>query len=183
MNRFVKISYGIAVAVLIIATLFQGLALYGTLNGARDVVEKTPWLVPLWIAVLVLIPVATILCAIGKKGEKLSLTAAIIAVAGGVLGLIVALELRDALPTQVGNNVSLNYEQGLDGWKLAYRHLSSVLAAVLVAICGFVNYGVNREERIRLENERYVDQYELPETTEEPAPPHKLKRSMRNRAE
>ena len=182
MNRFVKIAYGIAVAVLIFATLFQGLALYGTLRGAPDIVEKTPWLIPLWIAALMLIPTGTILCALGKNREKLSMVSAIIAVVGAVLGLIVALELRDALPTQVGNNVSINYEQGLDAWKLTYRHLSSVLAGALVAICGFVNSSINRQERIRLENEQYVDQYELPETPTEEQP-RKLKRSMRNRAE
>lgn len=183
MNRFVKITFGIAVAVLIFATLMQGLALYGTLVGARDIVEKTPWLVPLWIASLELILTATVLCAIGKKREKLSLVSAIMAIVGAVLGLIVALELRDALPTQAGTNVSLNYEQGLDAWKLTYRHLTSVAAGVLVAICGFVNSYYNREERIRLENERYVDQYELPESSTQEETPHKLKRSMRHRAE
>ena len=182
MNRFVKITYGIAVAVLVFAILLQGLALYGTLVGARDIVEKTPWLIPLWVVSLMLIPTGTILCALGKKREKLSLVSAIIAIVGAVLGLIVALELRDALPTQVGNNVSINFEQGLDSWKLTYRHLSSVFAGVLVAICGFVNSSINRQERIRLENEQYVDQYELPETTTEEKP-RKLKRSMRNRAE
>lgn len=183
MNRFVKITYGIAVVLLILATLFQSLALYGTLMGARDVIAKTPWLIPLWVAALVLIPTATVLCGAGKKKESLSLVSAIIAVVGAVLGLIVALELRDALPTQAGTNVSINYEQGLDAWKLTYRHLTSVAAGVLVAICGFVNSHYNREERIRLENERYVDQYELPETAIQEETPHKLKRSMRNRAE
>lgn len=184
MNRFVKITFGIAVALLVLATLFQGLALYGTLTGAPDVIEENPWLIPVWVAGLVLIPAAAILCAAGKKGEKRSLAAGIVAIVGALLALVAALALREALPTQVADtNVSLNYEQGLDAWKLTYRHLSSVAAGVLVAICAFVNHWVNREERLRLENERYVDQYELPEAPAEEAPPRKLKRSLRNKAE
>lgn len=182
MNRFVKITVVVALVLTVLSTLFQGLALYGTLIGAPDVIADRPWLIPLWIGVLVLVPTAVILCLIGKKRETLSLVTAIIAIVGAVLGLIVALALKEALPTQVGSNVSINFEQGLDGWKLTYRHLSSVLAGGLVAICGFVNYGINRAERIRWENENYVDQYELPETSTEEKP-RKLKRSMRNRAE
>lgn len=180
MNRFVKIALGIAVALLILSSLTQGLALYGTLGGAPDVIKEIPWLIPVWVTALVLIPVATILCAAGKKSEKLSLVAAIVAVVGAVLALVAALTLRDALPTKVaGTNVSLNYDQGLDAWKLAYRHLTSVVAGALVAVCGFVNHSINRQERIRLENEQYVDQYELPKSAEEETPDRKLKKSLR----
>ncbi len=183
MNRFVKITYGFAIALAVLSTLFQGLALYGTVIGARDVVADKPWLIPMWIGALVLVPTAVILCAIGKKKESLSLVTAILALVGALLGLAVALALKEALPIQAGNNVSINYEQGLDAWKLTYRHLSSVAAGVLVAICGFVNHSIHRAERIRLENENYVDQYELPENTTHEEPPHKLKRSMRHKAD
>lgn len=183
MNRFVKITYGVGVALLVIATLFQGLALYGTLVGATGVLEERPWLVPVWVAALAVIPAAAVLCGVGKKNEKLSLTAAILALTGGVMALAVALALKEALPIQAGSNVSIGGEQGLDAWKLTYRHLSSVAAAGLIAICGFVNRWVHREERIRLANEQYVDQYELPDTPTEEEPPHKLKRSMRHREE
>lgn len=181
MNRFMKIVYGVAVALLVIATLFQGLALYGTCIGAPGVLEDNPWLVPVWVAALALIPAAAVLCGVGKKKEKLSLAAGILALAGGVMALAVALALKEALPIQAGSNVSINNEQGLDAWKLTYRHLSSVAVAGLLAICGFVNHWVNREERIRLENEQYVEQYELPEAPDQEEPPHKLKRSMRHR--
>ena len=145
----------------VIALFFQSLAIWAMTKGATDVLEETTWLLPCWIVSLALIPIAAVLNVILKKKENWPLLALVAAAAGTVLALMVALALKDALPVKAGNSVSIGYEQGLDTWKLIYRHLSSVFAGGLLMIAAAINHGVSRNDRIRLENEQYVDRYDL----------------------
>ena len=186
------------VILLVVAILFQGLALWATTIGAPDLIEKTPWLIPCWIASLVLLPVAAVLNRLLKNKENWPLLALAVAAVGAVLALMVALALKDALPTKVSSNVSIGYEQGLDSWKLIYRHLSSVFAGVLLMIAAAINHYASRADRIRRENDQYVSHYDLSgepifddagestigldtyaEGAKKPSQPRKLKRSQK----
>lgn len=151
----------VAVILLIISTLFQSLAIYGTAIGSPNLLAENGWLLPVWIIALVLLPIAAIVNAVVKKKEQWPLLAVALALVGAVLALIVALELRDLLPLKAGSNVSINNEQGLDDWKLTYRHLSSVFAGGLIAIAAGINHVASRNDRIRKENEEYESVYDL----------------------
>ena len=149
------------VVLYIIALFFQVLAIWAMSHGATDVLEQTPWLIPCWIVSLVLLPIAAVLNRVLKMKENWPLLALAVAAVGSVLALMVALALKDALPIKTGNSVSIGYEQGLDSWKLIYRHLSSVFAGGLLMIAAAINHYASRADRIRLENEQYVDHYDL----------------------
>lgn len=151
----------VAVLLLIVSTLFQSLAIYGVSQGAADVLAEHGWLMPVWIAALVLLPIAAVINPIVKEKEKAPFLPLALALMGALLALIVALTLRDALPVKVGSDVSINNEQGLDSWKLTYRHLSSVFAGVLIAIAAGINHIASRNDRIRTENEQYESVYDL----------------------
>ena len=166
------------------------------------VIEDTPakvftendWLIPLWIAALVLVPAGAVLTAVFKeKGAWLTVPLAVAAV-GTVLSLIVALTLKNGLPVSMN---SVGDEVGLTTWKLVYRHLSSVFAGVLVLIAAAVHWLACREERIRWENEGYKPVYDLSgaplfkdddstlglerEDVIDAKPTRKLKRSLRHK--
>ena len=151
----------LAVILLVISTFFQGLAIYSVSTSARDLVEENGWLIPVWVAALVLLIAAAIANSATKNNEKATTLPIATAIIGALLALIVALTLRDALPVKVGSGVSINYEQGLDGWKLTYRHLSSVFAGGLTAIAAIINRISCRNVRIRTENEQYESVYDF----------------------
>ena len=44
------------VVLYVIALFFQVLAIWATVSGAPDVLEKTSWLIPCWIVSLALLP-------------------------------------------------------------------------------------------------------------------------------
>lgn len=150
-----------SVILLIVALFFQSLAIWAMYQGATDILEKTPWLIPCWIVSLVLLPIAAVLNRVLKMKENWPLLALALAAVGAVLALMVALALKDALPVKAGNAVSIGYEQGLDSWKLIYRHLSSVFAGGLLMIASAINHYASRADRIRLENDQYVSHYDL----------------------
>lgn len=185
MNLFQKITFWVGVAFLSVGTLFQGLSLYALspyfflreyFEPAIDFAE-IPWLLPVWIAALILVPAATVLCWVFHKNETVSLGTSIGAGVSGVLSLVVGLTFRNALPVVVGTK----YDQGIDAGQFVYCYLTTVIAAVLIAIVAGVSYYNCREQRIRLENEQYTDQYDYEETTAdtELAPARKLKKSQR----
>ena len=163
MNLFQKISYGFAACFLAIGLFFQGLSMYALspyyyLREAIDAridFSEIPWLWPTWIGALVLITVATILCLVFRKKEIPSLVTSIGAGVGGVLSLIVGLTIRNALPVVVG----AKYDSGIDSWQFIYCYLTTVAAALLIAIVAGVSYFYLREDRHRWENEHYKEQY------------------------
>lgn len=116
------------------------------------------WLMPVWDVALGLVAFGIAWTMGFKKKEKLNWIPLLLSVAGAILALIVALELKDALPAKVGTHYA---SQGLTPWRLIWRHLSPVAAGVLTAIAARLNHLSSREERIWAENEAYKEHYDL----------------------
>ena len=160
--RIAAVSVAVlAIILLVISTFFQCLAIYSLSIGGTDIIEENGWLIPVWITALVMLPLAAVANTVFKNNEKWTLLPIALGLIGALLALLVALTLRDELPVQAGNNVSLNNEQGLDGWKLTYRHMSSVFAGGLTAIAAGMHRIACRADRIRMENEQYESVYDL----------------------
>ncbi len=128
-----KLNHFVGGILLVISTVFQLLAMLGgvLLNEHNNFAEKMPWLVPVWCVMLALLIAAYVLLL--KFGERypwqpILLAASLVA---AFAAFVVALALRDALPDHL--NVT-GATHGLTTWKLLYRHLSSVLVGVLIAI-------------------------------------------------
>ena len=154
------------------------------------------WLMGLWDATLGLVAAGIVLCMSLKKKETVNWIPLLLAVAGAVVGLVVALKLKSALPAKAGTAYDV---QGLTAWRWIWRHLSPVAAGILTAIAARMNLIATREERILAENEAYKEHYDLsgdPVFTEsestigldayaedfaEKMPPRKLKRSLRKK--
>ena len=133
MRIVLKITHIVGGILLTVSTAFQLLALFGgvLLNQYNDFTAKMPWLVPVWCGMLALLIAAFVLML--KLGNKHPWPPIIFAAAlvGAVAAFTVAITLRDALP----DHIMVDGEtQGLTTWRLLYRHMSSVLVGVLIAI-------------------------------------------------
>ncbi|MBR2319310.1 MAG: hypothetical protein IKA50_00815 [Clostridia bacterium] len=154
---------------LVMVLFFQVLGLVAVIWGPEifgaalpKKLQEAHGLIPSWIIAVVLTVAAVVLCKVWKKKEKKSLIPMACGIIGAALALIVALTLRAALELQVSNsNVSQNYLQGLNGWKLFWRHYSLVGVAFISAIVSFVHFRRLRGERIRVENEGYTETFAL----------------------
>ena len=134
----------------------QVLALIGVSTSNVKAIKEATGLIPTWIAAVYLIGMAILLCRVWKKKEKLSLVPMILGIVGAVLALVVALTLRAALPLiAAGTNVPISGVQGLNGWRLFWRHYTPVIIGAVTAIISFMHYKKLRDERIRKENESY----------------------------
>lgn len=200
MRTVAKVCMITAIVLLAVALVFQSFALYAVTNlTVKDELASNEWLVPLWIASLILLPVALVLGILFKKKERLPLAPLIMAAVGALFALIVALALWNALPSQVNLN-SLNQIQGLTPWRLVYRHLTSMIAGLLIVIACHLNGKATRDERIQAENEAYKEHYNLTDTKavfkdeestiglntyaeefSQKAPKRRLKRSLRDK--
>ncbi len=128
-----KIVHIIIGILLVISTAFQLLAMLGgvVFNANNDLAALMPWLVPVWCGMLVLLIAAFVLLL--KLGARYPWQPIILigALAAAVAAFIVAITLRDTLPDHL--NVS-GETQGLTTWRMLYRHLSSSLVGVLIAV-------------------------------------------------
>lgn len=161
MRTFAKVSNIIAIVLLVVAILFQSMAIYAVTT--RDTVKElaeNQWLIPAWIASLVLLILALVLGLLFKKKERINLLPLLLAAAGTLFSLMVAMALWNALPSQVNLN-SINQTQGLTVWRLIYRHLSSVVAGVFIMMACHLNGKASRDERIQRENDMYKEHYDL----------------------
>ena len=146
--------------VLGLVAVIWGPEIFGT--AAPQKLQEARGLIPSWILAVVLIVAAVVLCKVWKKKEKKSLIPMACAIVGTALAVIVALTLRAALQVQVANsNVSQSYLQGLNGWKLFWRHYSLAIVAFITAIVSFVHFKRLRSERIRVENEGYTEHFAI----------------------
>lgn len=131
---------------LVLSTAFQLLAMFsGVLfNQYNDLAEQLPWLVPVWCVTLALLIAAYVL--VVKRGAKYPWPPILMigALVGAVAAFVVAITLRDALPDQV---IVSGEIQGLTTWRLLYRHMSSVLVGLLVALTAVLHWIVYRVER------------------------------------
>lgn len=156
-----KVCGKIALYPLLALVLFyQVMGMWGVAVSKVTELQEATWLIPVWVVMIVLLTCALLLCALGKKSERMPLIAMILALLGAVLALAIALTLQAALPLQVSaSNVSSTGEQGLDAWKLITRHYSPVAIGVITAIVGFVRFKQNRDERIRKDESGYEEQF------------------------
>jgi len=160
MRTFAKVCNITAIVFLTIATVIQGFAVHAVGKSNVTALTENRWLMPVWIAALVLLPVALVLGMLFKKKERINLLPLLLAAVGTLFSLLVALALWNALPSQVNLN-SINQTQGLTVWRLIYRHLSSAAAGVLVMVACHLNGKASRDERIQHENDMYKEHYDL----------------------
>lgn len=158
MRTLSNICQWIAGVLLVIATIFQLLALLGGVLSNDAIQKENPWLVTMWVAALVLLPVAAVLIRLLAERRAWPVLPLVLAAVGTLLTLLVALALQDAFPAQLN---SAGETQGLTPWRLAYRHYSSVAAGVLLIASAILHLVENRLVRIRLENDEYQSIYDL----------------------
>lgn len=120
--------------------------------------EGNEWLMGAWDVAMGATAVAIALSMYFKQKESLNWIPLILGVAGAAVGLAVALELKSALPVQVGTQY---VKQGITVWRLIWRHLTPVAAGALAAIAAWLNRAATRDERIIAENEAYKEHYDL----------------------
>lgn len=191
-----KILVWLSWIALIPATLFQTGALISVLLKSADMTREQPWLIPAWVAVLVLPPAALVVFTCLKEKKRWPVIGAVTALVAAVLALLVLLALREAFPPQTGANGT----QGLTAWRLCYRHGLSILAPLLTAVAAGLQEAENRAQRRRRELEEDDSALDLSgkplfrdESTlglahyggdepEEAPAPRKLKRSLRHKA-
>lgn len=149
MRTLSKILVWLAWIALVPATLFQTGALLSVLMKSQSVLQKQTWLLPVWVAVIVLPLAAQILlaCLHGKKGWPV--VCAVLVLLAAVLALLVLLALREAFPPQTGANGT----QGLTAWRLCYRHGLSILAPLMTVAAALLQELENRALRRRREME------------------------------
>lgn len=148
----------IATILLVIATAFQLIALLGGVLNNAELQKDNPWLVTMWVAALVLLPIAAVLDRLLAERRCWPVLPLALACLGTLLTLLVALALQDAFPAQMN---SVGETQGLTPWRLIYRHYSSVAAGGLLVVSAILNLVENRRERIRRENEEYRSIYDF----------------------
>ncbi len=158
MRTLSNICQWIAGVLLVIATVFQLLALLGGVLSNAAIQQENPWLVTMWVAALVLLPVAAVLIRLLAERRAWPVLPLVLAAVGTLLTLLVALALQDTFPAQLN---SAGETQGLTPWRLAYRHYSSVAAGVLLIVSAILHLVENRQMRIRQENDEYQSIYDL----------------------
>lgn len=167
MDKWKKVGRVALYAFLVLILLYQVMALIAVIGGPAlfnaalpEKLREAKGLVPTWITMLCLIGGSIFLCKAWKNKEKKSLIPMVMGIIGAALALIVALTLRAALPLQAANsNVSYSGLQGLNSWKLFWRHYSPIGIGVATAIVSFMHFKRVRNERIRQENESYEDHF------------------------
>ena len=146
MRTISKIFQWISGVLLVIVAAFQALAMYSVLTNNSALTEKQPWLIPAWIAALVLPTAALVLFGCFSTKGRLPLLFAGMAVIGAVLALLVTLSLQNEFPVRIATSGA---DQGLSWWKLCYRHYSAVLAGVLVAVAALLQLPENAAAKRR----------------------------------
>lgn len=121
-------------------------------------IEGNEWMMDAWDVALGAVAIGISLCMAFKKRENANWIPLILAVVGAVVALVVALELKSALPAKVGTAYDV---QGLTAWRLIWRHFSPVIAGGLTAVAAYLNCTATRDERILAENEAYKEHYDL----------------------
>lgn len=150
MRKVSKIFHIVIGILLAISTAFQLLALFGgvLLNKYNDFTTEMPWLVPMWCGMLALLIAAFVLVLTRGKKHPWPPIIFVGALVGTVCALIVALALRDALPDHFS---ATGGSQGLNSWKLLYRHMSSAIVGGCITIEAGIKWIRCRNERQRLE--------------------------------
>ena len=121
-------------------------------------VAGNEWLMPVWDVALGAVAIGIALCILLKRKEAANWIPLLLAAAGAILALVVALKMKNALPAKAGVHYAT---QGLTPWRLIWRHFSPVAAGVLTAVAARLNHIAARDGRILAENEAYKEHYDL----------------------
>ena len=155
---YILLGFILTVQVMALIGVTAGPAIFG--SSAPIKLQEAKGLIPTWIGAIYLIGMSVLLCKVWKKKEKLSLIPMVLGIVGAAMALVVALTLRAALPLQVANsNVSYGGVQGLNGWRLFWRHYSLAIVGAVSALISFLHYKSLRNARIRKENEAYQETF------------------------
>ncbi len=190
MRTFAKFCHYIAMGLLILAVVFQSLAILANVLEEQSPAHTYGWLLPIWVASLLLLVGAWVLNHSGCEKNGCLIPALVMAAVGTLFALLVTLTLRTELPPTLSESGMV---RGLTTWRLLYRHVSSVAGGALLVVSTVVNLIENHRDRLRRENDAYKSVYDLSgasifkdaeESTLglEPDPnasPRKLKRSQR----
>ena len=182
MEKFKPILRVLLYLLLVMILAMQVLGMAGTALSSVTELTERPWLIPLWITAVCVITASLALCKTWKQNEKLSLIPVTLGIVGAAMAVVVALTLQGALPEQVAaTNISKSGLQGLNAWKLLFRHYSLAIVSAVTAIVAFVHFKNERDDRVRKENESYVDRFtpDADPTMETPAPRKKLSKKQR----
>lgn len=182
MEKFKPVLRVLLYILLAVILAMQVLGMVGTALSSVPELQERPWLVPLWIVSVGIIITALVLCKVWKNKENLSLVPVALGIVGIALSLVVALTLQGALPEQVAaTNISKSGLQGLNAWKLLFRHYSLTIVSGVTSIVAFLHFKNLRDERIRKENDSYVERF-IPDadpTAETPDNRKKLSKKQR----
>lgn len=139
---------------------YQIMGIWGVAISDVTALQEATWLIPTWVAMVVLVALPLLLYKVWKDKEILTLFAMAVSVVGAVLALIIALTLQAALPLQASaTNISATGEQGLDALKLITRHYSPMAVGLATAVVAFIHYKQNRDARIYQEESGYEAQF------------------------
>ena len=182
MGQFKPVLHVLLYILLAVILAMQVLGMVGTALSSVPDLQERPWLVPLWIVSVGIIITALVLCKVWKNKENLSLVPVALGAVGIALSLVVALTLQGALPEQVAaTNISKSGLQGLNGWKLLFRHYSLTIVSGVTSIVAFLHFKNLRDDRIRKENDSYVERFtpDADPTAETPDNRKKLSKKQR----
>ena len=158
MRTLAKCFTYIAGLLLVVAIAFQVLAIGSIHLYNPELLETLPWLLTGWILALVCVSAAFVWLLICKERGGKPIVSMVVGLVGALLGLLVALALKDAFPAKIASD---GVAQGLTTWRLLYRHVSSVAAGVLIAAASLLHNLENRAQRIREESGAYRSTYSL----------------------
>lgn len=162
MKTFKKVAKIAMYVLLAWIALMQVLAIVGVAISHVNALKETPWLIPVWCVACALLVGAVVLCHLFKNKEKWPLLPMMLGLWGALLATLVALTLQGALPEQVAaTTVSLSGIQGLNPWKLFWRHYSLAIVGVVTAVVSFLNHKRVRDQRIRKENDAYTEHFDF----------------------
>lgn len=122
-------------------------------------IREAGWLLPMLIVMVAVLAAAIVLCKAWKNKEKLSLVPMTLSLAGTALALVIALTFRAAYD----GIVNAYGEIGLTDWEWFWHHCTPVIVGATVAVISFMHYRSLRNERIRKENETYLETFNFDE--------------------
>ena len=170
MKALKKCAIILAYILLAIVMFNQATGLFA-LEYGDDITGRTPppeikeatWLVPLWLCTTILIVVTLILARVWKKKERFLLIPAVMGIVGAALALVVAVTFYAPYDMVLNSNGELAQTD----WDWFWRHLALVIVSLVPSVMSFLRMKQLRDERIRLENNAYEEQF-VPEEGDDP---------------
>lgn len=165
-NRKSEFWKGVMYALLGVVLFFQIMTLIALVFGTSIVdfsppqrIREATWIVPVLITMVILLSAAVVLCKAWKRKETLSLVPAVLSTGGTVLALIIALTFRAGYDDVVNATGDI----ALTDWEWFWRHCTPIIVGAVTATISFMHHRGLRKERIRKENEAYLETFNFDE--------------------